>query len=119
MTDSITSVKVRSRLLVFCLLAPQSRSKREACLEYLCRTVTDALEVRADDMRAALMQVRKPELKFRVSPIVTSIYVVYREEGQFQNIKERREKHHVTRCFGCRVLDRDNPSGRSAGDVAG
>ena len=75
MTDSLTlQLRCRSRLLVFCLLAPQSRSKRE---EYLCRTVTDGFEVLADDMRAAPMRARKPEMKFRVSPIVTSIYVVY------------------------------------------
>ena len=96
MTDSITSVKVPISPFGFFLLAPQSRSKREACLEYLCRTVTDALEVQADDMRAALMQIRKPELKFRVSPIVTSIYVVY---WRRTSISEYKKEGRNTSCY--------------------
>src|SRR5215831_5327387 len=94
MTDSLTlQLRCRSRLLVFCLLAPQSRSKRE---EYLCRTVTDGFEVLADDMRAALMRARKPEMKFRVSPIVTVSMSCTCEE---QSISEHKRKKGETPCY--------------------
>src|SRR5262245_58067350 len=49
--------------------------------------------VLADDMRVALMQVRKPELKVRVSPIVTSIYLVYWRRTSISKHKRKKGEH--------------------------